>query len=69
MNWLTRLLPKRKPLTPDQRARDLLTAIDAGGLPLHAGIVNDIARKLGLDVPMDAPMEVTIARIRNKIAK
>jgi hypothetical protein len=47
----------------------LLTAIDAGGLPLHAGIVNDIARKLGLDVPMDAPMEVTIARIRNKIAK
>lgn len=69
MNWLTRLLPKRKPLTPDQRARDLLTAVDAGGLPLHAGIVNDIARKLGLDVPMDAPMEVTIARIRNKIAK
>ena len=69
MNWLTRILPKRKPLTPEQRARDLLTAIDAGGLPLHAGIVNDIARKLGLDVPMDAPMEVTIARIRNKISR
>ncbi len=69
MNWLTRILPKRKPLTPEQRARDLLTAIDAGGLPLHAGIVNDIARKLGLDVPLDAPMEVTIARIRNKISR
>ncbi len=69
MNWLSRILPQRKPLTPEQRARDLLAAIDAGGLPLHAGIVNDIARKLGLDVALDAPMEVTIARIRAKIAK
>ncbi len=69
MNWLSRILPQRKPLTPEQRARDLLSAIDAGGLPLHAGIVNDIARKLGLDVALDAPMEVTIARIRAKIAK
>ncbi len=69
MNWLSRILPQRKPLTPEQRARDLLSAIDAGGLPLHAGIVNDIARKLGLEVALDAPMEVTIARIRAKIAK
>ncbi len=60
---------KRGPPSPQRRARDLLTAIDAGGLPLHPGIVNDIARKLGLDVPLNAPMEVTISRIRHKIAK
>ena len=53
----------------EQRATDLLAAIDAGGLPLHAGIVNDIARKLGLEVALDAPMEVTIARIRSKVAR
>jgi hypothetical protein len=68
MNWLIKLLPKRKPLTPKERARQLLSAVDAGGLPLHAGIVNDIARKMGLNVAMDAPMEVTIERIRRKIA-
>ena len=69
MKWIEKLLPRRKPLTPEQRAKDLITAIDAGGLPLHAGIVNDIARKLGLEVALDAPMEVTIARIRSKITE
>jgi hypothetical protein len=53
----------------ERRAVDLIAAIDAGGLPLHAGIVNDIARKLGLDVAATAPMELTIARIRAKIAQ
>jgi hypothetical protein len=51
-----------------QRALNLIAAVDAGGLPLHAGIVNDIARQLGLEVSVNAPMEVTIARIRNTIA-
>ncbi|MEI8158875.1 MAG: hypothetical protein WCH60_18615 [Burkholderiales bacterium] len=69
MNWLNRILARPKASTPEQRAKNLISAIDAGGLPLHAGIVNDIARKLGLEVAMDAPMEVTIARIRSKIAK
>lgn len=62
------LQPNKETLSVEQRAVDLLTAIDAGGLPLHAGIVNDIARKLGLEVALDAPMEVTIARIRNKVS-
>lgn len=53
----------------EQRATDLLAAIDAGGLPLHAGIVNDIARKLGLEVALDAPIKATIARIRSKVAR
>jgi len=69
MNWLNLILARPKASTPEQRAKNLISAIDAGGLPLHAGIVNDIARKLGLEVAMDAPMEVTIARIRSKIAK
>jgi hypothetical protein len=62
------LQPSKVAPSVEQRAADLLAAIDAGGLPLHAGIVNDIARKLGLEVTLDAPMEVTIARIRAKIA-
>ena len=62
------LQPIQESPSVEQRAADLLTAIDAGGLPLHAGIVNDIARKLGLEVALDAPMEVTIARIRNKVS-
>jgi hypothetical protein len=47
-----------------QRARQLIAAIDAGGLPLNAAIVNDIARQLGLEVSSRARMEDTIARIR-----
>ncbi|MCW2312569.1 hypothetical protein [Rhodoferax antarcticus] len=52
------------PPTDYQRAQALIAAIDAGGIPLNAVRVNDIARKLGLDVPVTAPVEDTIARIR-----
>ena len=63
--WLKALLAPRKPLTPDQqRAVDLIAAIDNGGIPLNPARVNDIARKLGLEVPTTAPVEVTIERIR-----
>lgn len=64
MNWLKKLLPRRQTLTPEQRAKNLIAAIDAGGLPLNAAVVNDIARKLGLEVSTRARMEDTIARIR-----
>lgn len=64
MNWLKKLLPRRQALTPEQRAKNLIAAIDAGGLPLNAAVVNDIARKLGLEVSTRARMEDTIARIR-----
>jgi hypothetical protein len=61
------LNPRKEAPSVEQRAADLLAAIDAGGLPLHAGIVNDIARRLGLDVALEAPMEVTISRIRTRM--
>ncbi|WP_296491900.1 hypothetical protein [Rhodoferax sp.] len=64
MNWLKKLLSRRRALTTEQRAQDLIAAIDAGGLPLNAALVNDIARKLGLEVSTRARMEDTIARIR-----
>ena len=64
MNWLHFLLGRRKPLSAEQRARDLIQAVDAGGLPLNAAIVNDIARQLGLEVSSRARMDETIARIR-----
>jgi hypothetical protein len=51
------------------RARDLIAAIDAGGVPLHPGKVNQIARGLGLEVSTKAPMEDTIARIRQALAR
>lgn len=64
VNWLKKLLPRRQALTPEQRAQNLIAAIDAGGLPLNAAVVNDIARTLGLEVSTRARMEDTIARIR-----
>ena len=69
MNWLHFLLGRRKPLTAEQRARDLIKAVDAGGLPLNAAIVNDIARQLGLEVSSRARMEETIARIRGALGR
>lgn len=50
-------------LTLEQRAHDLIKAIDASGLTLNAAVVNDIARALGLEVSTRARMEETIARI------
>jgi hypothetical protein len=52
-----------------RQAHALLTAVDAGGIPLHPGKVNAIARGLGLEVSTKAPVEDTIARIRQAIAR
>ncbi|HMT81689.1 MAG TPA: hypothetical protein PKD66_15070 [Azonexus sp.] len=46
------------------RARQLIAAVDRGGIPLNPAKVNAIARDLGLDVPRQAPVEKTIERIR-----
>ncbi len=62
--WLQRILGRASASTDQQRALDLLKAIDAGGLPLNPARVNDIARQLGLEVSPKAPMAETIARIR-----
>jgi hypothetical protein len=56
--------PQRKPIPVEQRANDLIAAIDAGGVPLNPFIVNDIARQLGLEVAPESRMKDTIAGIR-----
>lgn len=63
------LAPARPLSAPEDRAKALIKAIDAGGLPLNAARVNDIARQLGLDVATTAPVEVTIARIRKALGR
>ena len=60
---------RKKPATPEQRGRDLIKAIDAGGLPLNPAIVNHIARNLGLEVSVSAPVEETIGRIRAAVER
>ena len=65
--YLSGQTPIRKPVEITQRAKDLIAAIDAGGLPLNPFIVNDIGRQLGLEVAADAPMMDTIARIRKSL--
>ena len=60
----TALLGTKTPPTDYQRAQALNAAIDAGGIPLNAARVTEIARRLGLDVAAKAPVEDTIARIR-----
>lgn len=70
--WLDRLRARRPgPSLPseEQRARELIAAVDAGGIPLHPGRVNQIARALGLEVSRNAPVEATIARIRALLAR
>lgn len=67
MHWIRTLLKRERqltPVSPRQRATELIAAIDAGGVPLHPGRVNDIARNLGLEVSSAAPMDETIGRIR-----
>ncbi len=64
-SWLARWWRRPPVATSDrQRAADLIKAVDAGGLPLNPARVNDIARRLGLEVSRHARVEDTIARIR-----
>lgn len=68
--WLKNLLGRRQAApSVRQQAALLIAAIDAGGLPLHPARVNDIARRLGLEVSRKAPVEHTIARIRAALAR
>jgi hypothetical protein len=68
LRWLkSHLGPKE--LSAEQRARDLIAAIDAGGIPLNPARVNDIARKLGLEVSSNAAMSDTVERIRQAIQR
>jgi hypothetical protein len=67
--WLKTRFASAEPLSAEQRARDLIAAIDAGGLPLNPARVNDIARQLGLEVSSKAPMPLTVERIRQALAR
>ena len=67
--FLAWLSPTRRTSAPEDQAKALIKAIDAGGLPLNAARVNDIARRLGLEVSTRAPMEETIERIRRALKR
>jgi hypothetical protein len=64
-DWLRSLLGARPACTDEiAQARELIRAIDAGGIPLNPMRVNAIARGLGLEVSGKARVEDTIARVR-----
>jgi len=74
MQRFVRWLKARRPAPPTpvsdrQRAVDLIAAIDAGGVPLNPARVNDIARRLGLEVSRHAAVHTTIERIRAALAR
>ena len=68
LTWIRRRfslqLRRRSPPSDLEQARQLIEAIDRGGIPLYPGKVNAIARNLGLEVSSRAPVEQTIERIR-----
>lgn len=69
MKAILQRLFKRTPasidtLSDSERARQLIAAIDRGGIPLDKTIINRIAESFGLDVSKSARTEDTIARIR-----
>jgi hypothetical protein len=73
-SWLEAVLGawqgKRRSASPElAQARALIAAVDAGGVPLFPGKVNQIARALGLEVSGKAPVEETIERIRQAVAR
>jgi len=66
--WLHWLGLLRSDPAPEWRAaEDLIHAIDAGGVPLNAARINQIARKLGLEVSTRASVEHTIERVRKAL--
>jgi len=57
------------PLSDYAQARQLIAAVDRGGIPLNPAKVNAIARDLGLDVARHAAVETTLERIRLALAR
>jgi hypothetical protein len=69
-SWLRRWLHRGQPEAPEIAcARDLVKAIDKGGVPLNPARINAIARAIGLEVSRKAPVEQTIQRLRDAIAR
>ena len=69
LNWIRRRLFKRRIPNEIDQARKLIRAIDRGGIPLHPARVNAIARSLGLEVSIHAPVSQTIERIRDCVKR
>ncbi len=68
--WLRRLSGSRPEVRDEvSQARDLIRAIDAGGIPLNPMRVNAIARSLGLEVSGKAAMDDTVRRIREALQR
>jgi hypothetical protein len=68
--WLKNLFSAKPEATCEiTRAKQLIAAIDRGGVPLNPAKVNEIARNLGLEVSRKAPVEETIERIRQALAR
>jgi hypothetical protein len=67
-SWITKFFVSET--SPEElQARQLIKAVDRGGVPLNPMKVNSIARSLGLEVKTTAPMEETIERVRQIINK
>ena len=65
LKWLKGLFVTQAKLPPEiQRAKEVIAAIDSGGMPLNPATINTIARNLGLEVPRRAPVSDTVQRIR-----
>jgi hypothetical protein len=52
-----------------QAGKEVIDAIDAGGLPLDPARINRIARELGLEVSARAPVEKTVERLRSAVTR
>ena len=62
--------PIKPALSPiEQSAVDLVSAVDAGGVPFNTPRINAIARGLGLDVSKKDKPEATIDRIRAAVER
>jgi hypothetical protein len=66
LNWLQ---PADYTPAEIRRAKELISAIDAGGIPLDPAIIVRIAEDLGLEVSKKARMEDAIERIRAAIGR
>ncbi len=70
LGWLKALFSSNEAAPSElTRAQRLIAAVDRGGIPLNPASVNAIARDLGLEVSRKAPVEETIRRIREAIAR
>ena len=66
LNWLK---PHSNIPAEIRRAKQLISAIDTGGIPLDPERIYRIAEDIGLDVSRNARMEATIERIRKAVAR